>query len=104
MALGSMHFEATVLGHFFHAGERFEGTEQNASGLAGGFAGDVETVVISVNEVDVGVAGWTEDHGRAGGFSGGGVGSGIVLAEVSFDFYDAGGAAVRSGVTDENFA
>jgi len=104
MALGIMNFDATVPGHFVYAGERFEGAEQNASGFACGFAGHVEAVVIPVNEVDVGVTGWSEEHGSAGGVAGGRVGGGVVLAEVGFDFDDAGGAAVWSGVTDENFA
>jgi hypothetical protein len=86
-----MNLEATGLGHFFYAGERFQGAEQDASGLAIGFAGDVEAVVSAIDEIDVGVAGWAEEHGIAGGEAGGGVGGGIVLAEVSFDFDDAGG-------------
>jgi len=99
-----MNLEASALGHFLHARERFEGAEQNASGLAIGFAGDVETVVGAVDEVDVGVAGWSEQHGRASGVSGGGVGGGIIFAEVGFDFDDAGGERGSSVFTDQHFA
>ena len=73
----------------FDAGERFQGAQQNGSGLAFGFAGDVEAVVISVDEVNVGVTRWSEQHCSTGGISGGGVGGGILLSEVGFDFYDA---------------
>jgi len=99
-----MNLEAARSGHFFHAGERFEGAEQNASGLAFRFAGDVETVVGAVDEIDVGVAGWSEQDGSAGGVAGGGVGGGIVLAEVGFDFDDAGGERGFSAFTNQHLA
>ena len=86
-----MDFDAAGLGHFLHAGERFEGAEQNASGTAFGLAGDIEAVVVAVDEVNVGVARRPEQNRGAGGVAGGGVGGGIVLAEVGFDFDDAGG-------------
>ena len=99
-----MNIEAASLGHFFYAGERFEGAEQDASGAAFGFAGDVEAVVVAVDEIDVGVAGWAEEDGIAGGEAGGGVGGGIVLAEIGFDFDDAGGEGGSAAFTNQHLA
>ena len=76
--------------HFFDSRERFERTKEDASGFALGFAGNVQAVVVSVDEVDVGVARRPEEDGVAKSASGGGVGSGVCFAEVSFEFNDAG--------------
>ncbi len=102
--LGILDFEAAGPGHYFDAGERFEGAEKNAAGAALGFAGDVEAVVIAVDEVDVGVAGGAEEDGIAGGAAGGGVSCGVVFSEVGFDFDDAGGERIASAIADEDFA
>jgi len=88
-----MDFDAASLGHFVDAGERFEGAEENAAGAAFGFAGNVEAVVGAVNEVNVGMAGRAEQDGIARSLTGGGVGGGIIFAEIGFDFDDAGGQA-----------
>ena len=103
---GLIDLEASGFGHFFQAGERFEGAEEDAAGDAVGFAGDVEAVVSSVDEVDIGVAGRAEENGVAEGASGGGVGGGVVFAEVGFDFDDAGGAAAaaRAFIANQNLA
>ena len=95
--------DSASVGHLFDAKERFEGAKEYAAGFAFALAGDVQAVVIAVDEVNVGVAGRAEEHGIAGGIAGGGVGSGIVLSEVSFDFDDAGGEAERA-FADEDFA
>ena len=53
-------------------------------------AGDVEAMVISVDEVNVGMAGRPEQHRGAGSISGGGVSRGILPRRRSrFDFDDA---------------
>jgi hypothetical protein len=80
---------ASSFGHPVNAGERFEGADQDASGLAFGFAGDIEAVVIAIDEIDIGVTGRAEEDGVAGGASDGGVGRGVVCAEISFHFDDA---------------
>src|SRR5205807_70615 len=82
----------------------FEGAEQDTSGFAFGFAGDVETVVIAVDEVDVGVAGKSEEDGVAGRLAGGGVGGGIVDTEIGFNLDDAGGEIEAGSLADQDFA
>src|ERR1700683_1155787 len=46
--------------HFLDAEERFEGAEQNRARLAFALAGNVQAVVVAVDEIDVGVAGRAE--------------------------------------------
>ncbi len=81
--------DAPCLRHFWDAYERLEGADQNASGFAFGLTRDVQAVMIAVDEVDVGMTGRPEEHGVAGGIASGGVGSGVVFAEISFDFDNA---------------
>ena len=59
--------------------------------------------MITVDEIDVGVAGRSEQDRGAGRVAGGGVSGGIVLSEIGFDFDDAGG---ETGISfaDQNFA
>ncbi len=54
-------------------------------------ATDVGAVVIAVDEIDVGVAGRSEENGVAWGQAAVGVGAGIDGAEVGFGFDDASG-------------
>ena len=97
-------FEVTGLGHLFDSAKRFQGAEEDASGATFGLAGDVEAVVIAVNEVDVGMAGSAEEDGVAQGFSGGGVGGRVFYAEVGFDFDDAGAEIGFGSLAHEDFA
>jgi hypothetical protein len=60
--------------------------------------------VIAVDEVNVGVAGRSEQDCSAGSVAGGGVGGGIVFAEISLNFDDAGREAQLSVVTHQHFA
>jgi hypothetical protein len=60
--------------------------------------------MITVDEINVGVARRSEQYCGAGGVAGGGVGGGIVFSEVSLDLDDAGSEGGVSGVTDEDFA
>jgi hypothetical protein len=59
--------------------------------------------VIAVDEINVGVAGRAEQDGVTSSIAGGGVSSGIVGSEVSFDFDDAGCEADRA-FADQDFA
>ena len=74
----------------------FKGAEENAPAFAFALTGDVQTVMVAVDEINVGVARRSEEDRIAGGVAGGGVGGGVVLSEISFDFDDAGGEA-RAG-------
>ena len=58
--------------------------------------------MISVDEINIGMAGWPEQHGRAGGVSGGGVRRGIFCTQVGFDFDDAGGAPRLRDLPDQH--
>ena len=60
-------------------------------------AGNVQTIVVSVNEVDIGVAGRAKKYGVTESASGRSVGCRILFAKIGFDFDDAGGeVGVRS--------
>lgn len=103
-----MRGQAAVDGHLIEAGERLEGADKDAAGLAFGFAGDVEAEVFSVDGVDVGVAGAAEEDGVARGDAAVGVGSGVgwsvVGAEVSFDLDDAAGEGGAADAVDQQLA
>lgn len=94
-ARGGAGREAAVQGHSSEAGEGFEGAEQDAAAPAFYFAGEIHAVVAAVDEVEIGVAGGTEENAVARGGTAMGVGRGvserIVRAEVGFDFDDAAG-------------
>ena len=77
--------------HFFQTEKGFEGAEKNGTSFAFALTGGIETVVIAVDEINVGEAGRSEEHGIAGSVASGGVGSGIVDSKVGLDFNDAGG-------------
>jgi len=90
------------VGHFVDAGERLEGADQDGASFAFGLTGDIEAIVIAVDEVDVGVPGRSEKNGGAGGVAGGGVGGGIEFSEVGFNFDDAGREVEGTVVAEEN--
>ncbi len=96
--------EAAQGGHGFDSADGFEGAEENASGMAGRLATDVGAVVISVDEIDVGVAGRAEEDGVAKGLSVVGVGAGIDGSQVGFGFDDASGESEGTVAADEKFA
>jgi hypothetical protein len=93
--------DSASFGHFFHAGEWFEGAEQDASSFAFRLAGDVEAVVISIDEIDISVAGRAEENGIAHGLTDRGVGGKVILAEISFDFDDAGREGLWAGADQD---
>lgn len=71
-----------------HGGKSFdglEGADKNAARTSFGLAGDVQAVVHSVDEVDVGDAGGAEEDSVAGGLAVVGVRRGIVESEIGFD-------------------
>ena len=84
-----MQFYGSGSRHLFDAEEGFEGAEQDRSSLAFRLTGNVQAVVIAVDEIYIGVAGWAEENGGAGGDAGEGVGGGVGLPEVGFDLDDA---------------
>lgn len=85
------HFYAASFRHLVDPGKRFDGTEKDAPRLAFGLAGDVQTIIISVDEVDVRVARRAEEDRIPQGASGGRVGGRIIFAEIGFNLDDTGG-------------
>ncbi len=90
--------------HGGDSGERFKGAEKNASGLALGLAGNIQAVMIAVDEIHVSVPGRSEDHGISGRFAGGSMGGRILRAEIGFEFHDASGANPAAFLANQNFA
>jgi hypothetical protein len=85
--------EAAQGSHGGDSADGFEGAKEDAVAArgSGGLAADVGAVVVSVDEIDVGVAGRSKEDGVARGKSAIGVGGGIVAAKVGFGFHDASG-------------
>ena len=75
-----MNRYAARLRHFGDASDRFQGAEEHATGASVGLAGDVQAVVISINEVDVRIARRAKQDGVAGGLTSGGVRGGIFFS------------------------
>jgi hypothetical protein len=91
-------------GHGVEACDGLEGADEDAAGLAVWEAGEIQTEVHAVDEVDVGEAGRSEEDGVACGLTGEGVGGGVVEAEVGFDFEDAAGEVFAVEGADEELA
>ena len=96
--------DAAVARHCLLTGNWIESANEDAACVADGFAGDIEAVVDSIDEVDVGVAGGSEDDFVARRTAGGGVRGGIVYAEVGFRFDDAAGQGLICDFADKNFS
>lgn len=107
-ARGGVGLKAAVVGHAVETCERFEGAEQDAAAAALYFAGEIHAVVAAVDEVEIGVAGRTEENAVAPGGAamrmGRGVGARIVRAEVSFDLDDAAGEPAEASAVRKDFA
>jgi hypothetical protein len=83
-----MQFETAGLRHFLDSGERFQSTKQDASRQALRLAGHVQTIVIAIDEVHIGMTGRTKYDGIAQSLAGCGVCGGISLAQISLDLDD----------------
>jgi hypothetical protein len=71
--------------------ERLQRANQDASGLALGLAHEIQTFIHAVDEVDVGMAGRTENHARAIGEAAPGMGSAIIGPKIRFHLDNAAG-------------
>jgi len=56
----AMKWEVPSPCHFLDAQKRFQRAEKDRSGLPGALTGNIQTVVIAVDEINVGVAGGSE--------------------------------------------
>ena len=86
-----MQVDAASFGHLFDTEKRLQRAEEHAAGLAFPFARNIQAIVISVDEINISVAGRTEEYGVAKSASGGRMGGRVVFAEVGLNFDDAGG-------------
>src|SRR5271165_548821 len=91
------HLNPACPRHLLDPGQRLDGAEEHAARLALRLTGNVQAVVIAVDEVDVGVSGRPKQHGVARGKSGGGMRSRIFFPQIGFDLNDAGCEA-RAGI------
>jgi len=82
-------WQAAKASHGFKSCYWLEGADEDAAGFAFWLAGEVQTVVHSVDEIDVGETGRAEEYGVARGFSDEGMRGRIGEAKVGFDFGDA---------------
>jgi len=96
--------ESAVGGHLRQSADGFEGAEKDASGVSRRLATDVGAEVVSVDEIDVSMAGRAEEDGVAGGESAVGVRAGIGESEIGFGFNDASGKEDAFIAADEKFA
>ena len=88
---GLVNLDISGQRHLLDPGDWLEGAEQHASGFSVGQAGDVEKIMIAVDEVNVSKAGRPEEDEVAGGASAEGMRGGITLAEIGFHFHDPRG-------------
>lgn len=94
-------FEVSGASHLFYALKGFKGTEENAPSFAFGLTGDIQAIVVAVDEIDVSMAGRSEEDGVTSGFSGSGVGGGVVFSKVGFDLDNTGAEAGRVSADQE---
>jgi hypothetical protein len=96
------------MGHLLLPGDGFERADQHAAGLPLGLARNVHAGVAAIDDVDVGIAGVTEQDQVAGRGSamrvGGGVGRVIVGTEIGLGFHDAAGEEAGVGRVDQELA
>ena len=97
-------WESAKACHGFKSCYWLEGADEYAAGFAFRLAGEVQTVVHSVDEIDVGETGRAEEYGVARGFSDEGMRGRIGEAKVGFDFGDASGEALAVEITGDELA
>jgi hypothetical protein len=89
-----------LLQHEVAAKSRLDGANQKRLGNAGWPADGVDAVMVTVNEIHIGVAGWPEHDAIALGQPGCGVAGGVVL-EVGFGFDDNPATGPRWGLAEQ---
>ena len=89
--------------HLLDAQQGFEGAEENRARFSFALTGNVKAVVVAVDEINVGVARRSKQDRGPGGVAGGGVGCGVVLSQVGFDFDDTRGQTEISVIAYEYF-
>jgi len=82
-------FYPAAFSHFFDARDWFQRADQHASCPAFRFARDVKTVMISIDEINIGASRRTKQHRSAGRVSCSRMCGRVLYAHVGFDFHDA---------------
>ncbi len=88
--------------HDGQAAKRLDGTDQNAAGDAFRLGDQIKALVHSINEVDIGVPGWTEQDPRPCGHATTGMSRLVLPTEVGFRLADlAPGTAVDQDLAQQ---
>jgi hypothetical protein len=95
--------DSSRLRHLLDAGYWLQGSKQHASGDSIGQTGNIQAVVIAIDEVHVGVAGRTEQHRIPRRPSGCGVRGRVAFAEIRFGFDNSSGENSARRFADEQF-
>ncbi len=101
---GTVQLNFSGAGHLLHAHEGLECTKKNCSGKSLALAGNVQAVVNTIDEINISEARGPEHDGVARSQTGSGMGGGIALSEVSFNFDDASGKVGVREVADQDLA
>ena len=96
--------EAASPGHRCQSEHRLHGAQQHASGLSFGHAGNIQAIVIAVNEVHIGMSGRPEEDGIARRASGVSVRRWIFNSEIGFIFDDTAGEQRSSFAANQQLA
>ncbi len=90
------------LPHDFQARHRLERAQEYTSGLSGRLSNQVQAVIHSIDEVDIGMTGRSEDHARAIGYAASRVRGKVVASKVGFGLDDpAGSPAVHQNFPEQ---
>lgn len=90
--------------HFFETDEGFEGAKEHTACNSAGQTRNIQTVVIAVDEVNVGEAGRTEENRITRGFADGGMGSHVLFTEIGLGLDNATGEDATSVAANEKLA
>ena len=101
---GVFEGDAAVASHFGDAEQGLESAEEDGSGFPLALTRYVQTIMIAVDEIDIGITGGTEENGVAGSISGCGVRRRVVLTKVSFYLNDASCQTKLIGVANQHFS
>ena len=88
--------------HRFDSLERFHGPEKHSTRDSIGETGNIQAVVISIDEINIGVTGRAKQDGIAAGEAGEGMSRGVSRSQVSLDLHDARREKILAVAADEN--
>lgn len=89
--------------HFLDTRKRLKSAKQHAASLSFRLTGNVQAVMIAVDEIHVCESRRSKQNGVAGSIAGSGVSSGILLPKIGLDFHDAAGKMRTWSPPDQHF-